>query len=393
VYYETQTRPDRWHIFNQDTSATFQAGTLFYIKIAGRGQNVFVHTVTQASITGGSNHMTLLDHPLLNNQPNAKPVITPVWQGTYNNHHTGVYYNAANGRWHIFNQDLAAMPVSAIFNVYVPQDDSINIVHTVTAQNVIDTSDTILPNNFAENTGVIVTPAWTQDGGQYVDAPIGVEYFSGALRIRRLDGQAMPIGARFHVHISNTGDVFGDGELLNGGFEVPGVAGSASAVGWVQTRQGAGSQRICNRYTRTPQRLFSSEGDCAFRLQGALGQERYIIQYNTVLMQPNQEVDLRVRVRATNLSGARIVASYTLDDGSRVRLIISPTALAGTYDYTEFIRFAPIPAGRDAVSMTLTISINNSAGSMLIDDLRSVAIYEPPAPLALPPAPLPLPTP
>ena len=60
---------------------------------------------------------------LTNGNPNAIVVVTPNWNPggvcpcVYNNHPIGVWYTGS--QWAIFNQDIAAMPVNASFNVYV----------------------------------------------------------------------------------------------------------------------------------------------------------------------------------------------------------------------------------------------------------------------------------
>ncbi len=79
----------------------------------------FAHTATSTTISG---HKTLLDHPDLNADPDAKLIVTQNWNptspsGVYNNHVIGVMYE--DSRWHIFNQDDAAIPVGASFNVLV----------------------------------------------------------------------------------------------------------------------------------------------------------------------------------------------------------------------------------------------------------------------------------
>ncbi|MCS6805580.1 MAG: hypothetical protein NZ823_10625, partial [Blastocatellia bacterium] len=79
-------------------------------------------TATSANTTG---NWTALNHPLTNGVPPAFVFITDNWNpggvgGTYNNHNTGVWYaGAGTNKWAIFNQDLAAMPANASFNVLV----------------------------------------------------------------------------------------------------------------------------------------------------------------------------------------------------------------------------------------------------------------------------------
>lgn len=94
------------------------------IKVTGAGLGtttpVFIHRATAANIT--SNY-TVIDHPSCNGNPNAILIITSNWNpggvlpNVNNNHATGVWYTGT--RWAVFNQDLAAMPVNAAFNVLV----------------------------------------------------------------------------------------------------------------------------------------------------------------------------------------------------------------------------------------------------------------------------------
>ncbi len=84
------------------------------IKMTGTTRAAFEWTATAATISG---HVTVLDHPLLNDNPNAIVIFSPMWEGVYNAHATAIYYNA--NRWKIFNQDFAAMPNNAKFNVLV----------------------------------------------------------------------------------------------------------------------------------------------------------------------------------------------------------------------------------------------------------------------------------
>lgn len=81
----------------------------------GPAPSVFVHQATPNSISGNT---TLINHEACNDKPDAILVATPSWKlSVYNNHSIGVYY--AGNRWRIFNQDGAAMPVNATFNIFV----------------------------------------------------------------------------------------------------------------------------------------------------------------------------------------------------------------------------------------------------------------------------------
>jgi hypothetical protein len=85
----------------------------------GTGTPAFIHRATAGNITG---NYTTINHPHCNGDPNAILIVTQNWNpggggGTYNNHSIGVFYTGA--AWAVFNQDLAAIPVSAAFNVLV----------------------------------------------------------------------------------------------------------------------------------------------------------------------------------------------------------------------------------------------------------------------------------
>ena len=82
--------------------------------------SVFVHRATSESISANS---TYLDNSLLNANPDVILSVTQNWNpegdGIYNNHPVGVWYNTTLERWAIFNEDRAAMPEGAAFNVVV----------------------------------------------------------------------------------------------------------------------------------------------------------------------------------------------------------------------------------------------------------------------------------
>jgi hypothetical protein len=82
---------------------------------------VFVHHSTPENISVNS---TYLHGPPTEGNPNAVLVVTQNWNpgggsGKYNNHPIGVWYDRDRSKWAIFNQDRAAMPVGADFNVAV----------------------------------------------------------------------------------------------------------------------------------------------------------------------------------------------------------------------------------------------------------------------------------
>ena len=88
------------------------------------GGSVFVHRATSENVSANSSY---INDPSTNDKPNAVLTVTQNWNpggdgGTYNAHPIGVWYDAGAGKWAIFNEDRAAMPEGAAFNVVVSRD-------------------------------------------------------------------------------------------------------------------------------------------------------------------------------------------------------------------------------------------------------------------------------
>lgn len=202
VYYDG----GRWRVFNQDF-ATMPTNAGFNILAPSPGVNVFIHRATAANIT---EHTTAIDHPLTNNNPNARLLVTPNWKadsgtGVYNDHPIGVYY--AGGRWRIFNQDLSAIPVNAAFNVMVLPEGAESFVHTASA-GTIEAQSTYMTNQRTNGNPAalaFITANWNPNGvgGVYNAHPIGVAYDTSSSRwaVYNQDLAAMPGNAAFNVYV------------------------------------------------------------------------------------------------------------------------------------------------------------------------------------------------
>ncbi len=108
----------RGSIYN-DSKDEMPIGAKFnYIRYVSNSR-VFVHTTTLAN-TPINSIRTTLDHPLLNNNPDALIQVTHQYNTgltNYNNHPIAVEY--INGRWTIRNTDNGVMPMSTKFNVHI----------------------------------------------------------------------------------------------------------------------------------------------------------------------------------------------------------------------------------------------------------------------------------
>jgi hypothetical protein len=116
VFYDNAI--SRWRIFNQGNTVPIPLDAAFNVFVPTAGVGVFIHKNT--SSYGDS---TFIDNALTNDNPNAIVVVTQNYNpggvgGTQNDHPISVKYGGSS-RWWIFNQDGAAMPLGAAFNVYV----------------------------------------------------------------------------------------------------------------------------------------------------------------------------------------------------------------------------------------------------------------------------------
>lgn len=200
--------PD-WAIFNQDTGVAMPVGRSFavYSPLAGRTgvfENVsFTHSATAGNIVGNS---TEIDNARTNSQPAAILQVTPNWNpggsgGTYNDHRTGVWYNA--GRWLVFNQDLAAMPNGAAFNVFVAPTGSPNSFTRVVGAS---SSDVLLDHpllNENRCAQALVTHNYAP-GNVYNDHAFALRYVNGRWWIESVDPgrPTFPVGAAFNVTVN-----------------------------------------------------------------------------------------------------------------------------------------------------------------------------------------------
>jgi len=194
--------PDQWGIFNQD-KITMTANAAFNVFVPPPSLRTFVHKATTSNLLG---HITYLDHPMLNQNPNAILFVTPNWNpggtasGTYNDHPIGVWYDGLRKQWSIFNQDGVTMTVNTAFNVFVATDLSNVFAHTATVTNTVSNVTYLDHPSLNGNPAalVLVTPNWT---GVYNAHHIGVYYSTGMQRwaIFNQDLSNMPEGASFNV--------------------------------------------------------------------------------------------------------------------------------------------------------------------------------------------------
>lgn len=361
-----------WRIYNEDLNVDFAEGAAFNVQVQGKSDNVFVHTASALNI---SDHITDIDHPLTNGNPSAIVIVTPRWEGVYNNQHIGVYYNGSG--WSIFNQNTSVdMPVGAKFNVQVLFTNETDFVHTTSGGNTSGNVTTLDHPSLNGNSGAqfIVT----QHYGAYNNNPIGIIYDAPTERWRvgNTNSVPMPIGTNFNVHITYSGDAFGDGVLINGGFEAPGVDSKAKAIKWNSDLAGVGSKRVCNKYfpKSAATKIVAYTGECAFQLVGVPGELRTLSQNVPVGSHlTGNYMDLRAMLKASGVSGFKVKAKITLDDLSILKFSLPNVDINGTYDWKGVFNGTALPLGKVATNFKVTITLNGS-GKVYLDGM-SAAVY------------------
>jgi hypothetical protein len=177
-------------------------------RVATSGMQIAASAYVHRNGNGNTvENYTFLDHPMANGDPGAMILATANWNpggqgGTYNAHHLGVWY-ARNGRWSIYNEDLAPMPLSAAFNTLVTRSA---FVHRATSGNIIR-NWTLIDHpscNGRPEALLLITPNWNPggQGGQYNRHGLGVWYTEGRWSIFNQDRAPMPPTAAWNVLVA-----------------------------------------------------------------------------------------------------------------------------------------------------------------------------------------------
>jgi len=199
----------KWGIFNQDSSAMPEEAA-FNVHIPVVDSTRFVH---EATASNTSVQYTLIDNPITNNNPNATLFVTQNWNpageaGVYNNHEVGIWYDTIQQKWSVFNQDLAALPEGASFNILVASEDEATLVHTAIAANISNHTSIIDDPRINNNPNALLTVSqnWNPGGGTGIYNPhsFGIYYFNGYWRIFNQDFAAMPENASFNILIPSS---------------------------------------------------------------------------------------------------------------------------------------------------------------------------------------------
>ena len=164
----------------------------------------FVHSATNSNIIGAT---TVIDLNILNGAPNSIFFITQNNKnGVLDNSPIGVYYENAESKWTIANENFQSMPLGATFNVFYPGGGTTLYVHYATASNTSLNLTTINHPALNGNPNAIffITQNFNLGGGNYVanNSPTGVVYTDPYWAIINLYNDPIPIGAGFNLFIN-----------------------------------------------------------------------------------------------------------------------------------------------------------------------------------------------
>jgi hypothetical protein len=173
-------------------------------------KTVFTHTATGTNSRGD---YTYISDPAIDGDPDAVVLVAEGTdrgnaRGASYDHNIGVWYEGANEKkWAIFNQDRAAIPAGATFEVIIPQASE-TLVHYAKLDNTVGNRTYLnSPLTSGEPEAVLtVTQNWNPGGGRgvYNDHPIDVLYDADIRKwaIYNRDGAPMPDGAAFNIAVS-----------------------------------------------------------------------------------------------------------------------------------------------------------------------------------------------
>ena len=124
VWYDVNI--ERWIIFTEDLLA-IPLDSAFFVGVGGTATQTITHTANAGNVSG---NWTGIDHPLLNNEPNAIFVFTHNWGASGDSSNVvldktlGMWYTGS--QWAIYTEDQSAMPEDIEFDILI-HDPSLGV--------------------------------------------------------------------------------------------------------------------------------------------------------------------------------------------------------------------------------------------------------------------------
>ena len=203
VYYSAGD--SKWGVYNE-SGANMVEDSSYNVYIA-QGSEVFLHIADLAN-QGSFASYSVLNHPDLNNNPNANIILTTYYNpnSLRNDHNYGVWYDDIDGRWNIYTEGGADIPLDSAFFVGISGGLGVSAKHQATAGN-ISGNYTVIDHpllNGDPNARFTFTHNWGTSGNTsnvIVDNTMGVWYTGSNWSIYTEDLSAMPENAEFDLFI------------------------------------------------------------------------------------------------------------------------------------------------------------------------------------------------
>ncbi len=209
VFYNRSTK--KWMIWNQNLrkmplQAQFNVLVIDKTKLIRSKAGTLTHTANSSNTSG---HITTINHPFTNNDPNARLLITPNWgtAGPFHKHPIGVWYSG--GKWKIYNEDIKPMPRNAKFNVLVLKSNASesvlgntlksNIIsHKTTANTIRGARKHISITSHTPASGFVFATHNYKPAG-YLKSPFAMFYTANKWAIINQDQSAMTVNTSFNL--------------------------------------------------------------------------------------------------------------------------------------------------------------------------------------------------
>lgn len=188
-----------WSIFNE-TGASIDTNLAFNVLNPQTNGISFTHTVTVAN---SSWNVSYIDNAALNNTPSAVFFISKTWEnGVYDTAHVGIWYDATEGKWSVFNENGNPLQVNSTYNIFIPDAATSFYKHTATSNYYITYLDNPLLNGNPDARIFIVHDLTNDPATEgYINDELGVWYDGSGWTIYNENIDTLFNGATFNVLI------------------------------------------------------------------------------------------------------------------------------------------------------------------------------------------------